>query len=146
MDPLSISAGIVGILSGSVTVASQLKKLIDGASTANLAVSSLLEEVEDFSNVLKLMRETVSDLSAEQQTVGHIGNHWSNLSTSIQDGQATIEKLQATVERINKSVMVLDSARKYVRLQSASAEMGIYQQQIRSYKDTMYLSLQAIIL
>jgi len=141
-----MTAGVVGILGASVKVGWQLKQLIEGASTTNTAVSSLLEEVEDFSNVLRLMQATLTDLSTIQQTVGHIGNHWANLSTSIQDGQATLEKLQILVEKINKSVTVLDSARKYVRLQGASIEIKIYQQQIRSYKDTMYLSLQAIIL
>jgi hypothetical protein len=59
MDPLSITAGVVGILAATVQVSVQLKKLIDGASTSSTAVLSLLAEIEDFSTVVKLMQETI---------------------------------------------------------------------------------------
>src|SRR5438034_889477 len=80
------------------------------------------------------------------QSTGHIGNHWRNISRSIQDGTKTLASLQATLEKVNKSATVLDGARKHLRLKWASEEIAIFQHEIRSYRDTLQLSLQTVIL
>jgi hypothetical protein len=77
---------------------------------------------------------------------GSIDNHWKAFSVSLHDGQNTLIQLQETLERVDKSVRVLDGARKHLRLKAASEEIAILQQQIRSYRDTLQLSLQSVIL
>jgi hypothetical protein len=57
-----------------------------------------------------------------------MGNHWSNLLTSVKDGQNTLVQLQSTLDRVNKTVSVLDSLRKHVRLMQALDEIGMFQQ------------------
>ena len=146
MDPFSITAGVVGLLATAAKVGSQLKKLIDGVLTANSAVSTLLMEVEDFSKVITLMNDTINELQKDNSPVGHIGSHWKNIATSIQDCRGVFDKLHDILRKVNKKVTVLDSSRRYLRKENMSAEIGIYQQQIRSYKDTMYWSVQVIIL
>jgi len=147
-DPLSITSGILGTLSICVKVGSALKDFHDGAIIAGNKVKGLLTDVESFTQVLQLMKDTLEQepIQVSFQTTGHIGNHWKNLSASIQDGQNTLVQLQETLKKVNKSVSVLDGARKHLRLKAASEEISIFQLQIRSYRDTLQLSLQTVIL
>jgi hypothetical protein len=148
MDPLSITTGVLGLLGTCVTVGKALKDFYDGAAIADAKIQGLLSDVENFTQVLTLMRNTLEQeqIKTSFQTTGHMGNHWSHLAVSIQDGQSTLLQLQETLERINKSVSILDGARKHLRLKSASEEILMFQQQIRSYRDTLQLSLQTAIL
>jgi hypothetical protein len=148
MDPLSITTGVLGLLGTCINVGLALKDFYDGASFADTKVKGLLSEVESFTQVLRLMKDTFEQeqIQTSFQITGHIGTHWKTLSTSIQDSQNTLSKLQETLERVNKSVSVLNGSRKLLRLKGASEEIGNYQLQIRSYRDTLQLSLQTVIL
>jgi hypothetical protein len=48
--------------------------------------------------------------------------------------------------KVDKTMDVLDGARKHLRLTSAAQEIIMFQQQIRSYRDTIQLSLQTVTL
>lgn len=148
MDPLSITTGVLSLLGVCLQTGLALKDFYDGAAIADTKVKGLLTEVESFTQVLQMMKETLEQekIQSSLQATGHIGNHWNNLATSIRDGQNTLLQLQETLERVNKSVSVLDGARKHLRLKSAADEIAAYQQQIRSYRDTLQLSLQTVIL
>lgn len=148
MDPLSITTGILALLGVCVTTGVALKEFYDGVATANVKVKGLLTDVESFTQVLRLMKDTLEQESMQSslQSTGHIGNHWNNLSTSIRDGQSTLRQLQETIEKANKSVSLLDGPRRHLRLKAAADEIAVYQQQIRSYRDALQLSLQTAIL
>ena len=147
-DPLSITTGAVALLSLCVKVGWGLKAFRDGAALADTKVRSLLTDVESFTNVLQLMKDTFDQerVKASLHATGHIGGHWANLAASIRDGSKTLEQLEALLEKTNKNVTVLDGARKHFRLKEATDEILMYQQQIRSYRDTLQLSLQTVIL
>jgi len=55
-DPLSITAGVLGLLGTCVKVGSALKDFYDGASFADTKVKGLLTEVESFTQILRLMK------------------------------------------------------------------------------------------
>jgi hypothetical protein len=101
-----------------------------------------------FAQVLLMMKDTLEEKKVQSslQATGHIGNHWNNLSTSTKDGQKTLIQLQDTLDKVNKSVGVLDGGRKHLRLKGVAEEIVMFQQQIRSYPDTIQLSLQTVIL
>lgn len=147
-DPLSITTGILALLGVCIKVGSTLQDFHDGAAIANTKVKGLLTDVESFTHVLQLMKDTLEQEQIQNsfQATGHLGNLWTNFSTSLQDGQNTLQQLQESLEKVNKSVSVLDGARKHLRLKGAAEEIGIYQLQIRSYRDTLQLSLQTVIL
>ncbi len=44
--------------------------------------------------------------------------------------------------KVDKTVAVLDGARKHFRMKFAADEIAMYQQQIRTYRDTMQLSFR----
>jgi len=147
-DPVSISAGVLGLLGTCVRVGSTLKDFYDGASFADTKVKGLLADVESFTQVLRLMKDTFEQeqIRTSMQATGHISSHWNNLSASIRDGQNTVLQLQETLERVNKSAGVLDGARKHLRLKGASEEIENFRLQIQSYRNTLQLSLQTVLL
>jgi hypothetical protein len=148
VDPLSITTGILALLTTCIQVGAALKDFHDAAAIADSRVKGLLTDVESFAKVLQLMKDTLEQKKVQSslESTGHIGDHWSNLSTSIRDGQNTLVQLRATLDRVNKSVSLLDGPRKHLRLKGASEEIGMFQQQIRCYRDTLQLSLQTVIL
>jgi hypothetical protein len=148
VEPLSITTAVVALLTTCIRIGGALKDFHDGAAVTDAKVKGLLSDVESFAQVIQLMKDTLEQekVQSSLQATGHLGNHWSHLSTSIQDGQDTLTELQNTLDRVNKSVSLLDGARKHLRLKGASEEIGMFQQQIRSYRDAMQLSLQTVVL
>lgn len=93
------------------------------------------------------MKETLQEEKVQSsfQATDHMGNHWSNLWGSIKDGQNTLIQLQSTLDRVNNSVNVLDATGKHLGLKGTLDDIRIFEQQIRSYRDTILLSLQNAI-
>ncbi|KAH9210041.1 hypothetical protein DL95DRAFT_466227 [Leptodontidium sp. 2 PMI_412] len=147
-DPVSITTGVLALLGTCLKVGWQLKQLYDGAAIANTKVQSLLTDVEGYTRVLQSMKETFQQdkVKSTLEATGHIGSHWSNLSASIRDGQESLSQLEATLDKVNKNVSLLDGARKHIRLMVAADEIVMYQLQIRSHRDTLQLSLQTVML
>ena len=148
MDPLSIIAGVTALLTASVKVGLALNDFYDGTSLVDVKVKGVLTEVDGFSQVLKLVKSSLEEkeIQSSLHSTGHIGEHWDSLSMSIRDGLETVKHLQVTVEKANKSVRLLDAPRRHLRMRGAADEIAVYQQQIRSYKDAMQLSLQVMVL
>jgi len=73
-DPLSIMAGVVGLLGAAVTTGTALKDFYDGAA---MAVKGLMTDVESFTQVLKLMKDTLGQeqIQSSLKATGHISNH-----------------------------------------------------------------------
>jgi hypothetical protein len=148
MDPLSITTGVITLLTTCIQVGGAIKDFYDGAAIASAKVKGLLYGVESFSQVLRLMKKTLEDdrVQSSLHVTGHIGNHLRNISTLIKDGQNTLAQLQGTLDRVNKSVSILNGARKNLRLKGAFDEIGMFKQRVRSYRDTIQLSVQTVIL
>jgi phosphodiesterase/alkaline phosphatase D-like protein len=148
MDALSITAAPLSIAKLCVSTGWELKLFIDGAKMAGTAVNALLVDIEGFQKTLEQLNSVLADprIKRSVQLTGNVGNHWTNLKTSLDDARDTLVCLEATVMRINKNVGVWNSARKHIRLKSASDKLVMYQQQIRSYKDTIQVCLQTAVL
>jgi hypothetical protein len=84
VDPLSITTSVVALLTTCIKA--------DGGAIADTKIKGLLTDVGSFSQVLQVMKETLEQemVQSSFQATGHIDNHWSNLSTSIRDGQTTL--------------------------------------------------------
>jgi hypothetical protein len=147
-DPLSITAGVVGLLVTCVKLGAGFKEIYDGAAIADTAVQMLVHEIESFEHTLEIMNETLSqpDVQLSIQSTGHLGNHWSDVSKSIEDGKVTLAQLLEILQKVDKTVSVLGGARKHFRLKGATGEIARYQRQIKAYKDTMQLSMQTMVL
>ena len=148
MDPLSITSGVLTLLSACLAVAVQLKQLRDGALEAKPKINALLSDIDSFRSVLQSMESTFEQVEAKDgfQTTGHIGAHWRTLNKSIEDANVTLNELIKLLNDVNKNVSILDSARKHLRLKSATEKITNYRQQVQTYRDAMQFSLQTIIL
>jgi hypothetical protein len=148
MDPLTIVTASLTIAKLCVSVGWELQKFTDGAALAGTAINALVSDVKSFQNILEQLKETFEDpkIEASLPLTGHIGSHWRDLQASLDDAAITLKELEATVAWVNKDKSLLDNSRKHIRLKRATQEIAVYRHQIRSYKDTIYVSLQTTIL
>ncbi len=148
MDPFSIATGVAGLLSVCCQVGPALMNLYGAIEIVDTKISSLQEAVKSFIEILTLIKTTLQrdEIQTSFRATGHISNHWKNLRACIKDGQDTLSQLHDLLERVNRSASVLSGLQKHARLQRAAEEIGVYQQHIQSYKDTLQLSLQAATL
>jgi hypothetical protein len=81
MDPLSVATGVFSLLAVCIRTGTILKDFYDNAAIADTKVKGLLTEVESFTQVLRLMKDTLEqeNIKASFQATGHIGNHLNNL-------------------------------------------------------------------
>jgi hypothetical protein len=132
-DPLTITTGVVALLGTCITVATAIKGFYDGMAIVDVKVKGLLSDVESFTQVLRMVKDTLEDdkVKSSLQETGHIGNHWTNLSKSIQDGQNTLVQLQNTlygVKKVSGFLMererLCDSKGRWTKLQCSSSKSG----------------------
>ncbi|KAF2262693.1 hypothetical protein CC78DRAFT_569557 [Lojkania enalia] len=147
-DPLSITAGVFALLQVSIKATILLNQFRDEVSVVDATLSGLIHDVEGFQQVLESMKETFEqdDVKANLQMTGHVGSHWKNLARSLNDGQGTLEKLLAVLEGVNRTTKFLDGPRKQLRYKSAVEQIGVFRDQIQSYRSGMQLSLSTVIL
>jgi hypothetical protein len=148
MDPITIATTVFSIAKGCAVVVGQLNDFVDGAKLARLAINVLLENVQGFQDSLEQMDRLLKDprIKETMSLTGIVGNHWASLNSCLDKAKGTISSLQGTIAEINKTVTVFDSARKHMRLKSAANKLDLYQQLIRSYKDTVIISLQTLMM
>lgn len=147
-DPLSITASVVALIQVSVQVTVLLKQFRDEVNVVDATLTGLLNDVDGFQRVLESMKETFEqdDIKSNLQVTGHVGSHWKNLSRSLDDGANTLRQLHTLLDGINKKTSILDAPRKQLRLKSAVDQIGVYREQIQSYRAALQLSLSTIIL
>jgi hypothetical protein len=146
MDPITIATTVFTVAKGCAIVTGELKQFVDGARLAGMTINVLLENVQGFQHSLEQMDQLLKDPRIQDtiNQTGIVGNHWISLKTCLDKARDTITSLQDTIAEINRTVAVFDSARKHIRLKNASNKMDLYQQLIRSYKDTLIISLQTL--
>jgi hypothetical protein len=147
MDPLTIVGSSLSVAKLCYTVGWELKTFIDGTRLVGTAINALFQDIQSFEKILGQIKDMADDPKVKTSVMtGLVGSHWCHLQTSLDDAEGTLKALEATILRVNKSVSLLDSTRKHIRLMGATDEIAVYQQQIRSYKDTIQVSLQTTIL
>ena len=146
MDPISATAGVVTVLGLCLRVSVELKKFRNSATEARGVATAMLADITSLRQVLLAMEDTFDEIEIQDSLTGHIGLHWRNLVTSLQDGHIALEQLEDLVQTCNRDVAVLDQTRRRIRLKSAAETIAEHRQQIQTYKDTLQLSLQTIIL
>lgn len=144
MEPLTITAGVVGTLSATLSVGVTLRKFLHGAKGTASIVNAMIADVKALRAVLESMELTFEEMDTERSESGHIGNHWQNLSTSLEDARICLIRLQTMLEDVNKDVKILDTLRRQARFKTATDQLVFYRQEIQTYKDALHLSLHTI--
>nr|POE87478.1 hypothetical protein CFP56_30067 [Quercus suber] len=144
-DPLSIIAGVVGLLGTAYQVGAELKKFHDGVVIIESTIEGLLQDVAGLTNVLESMQETFENITAEFGTTGNVASHLRNVARSLADGKEILGQLEALLRGVNKPKRFLDGPRKRLRLNSATDQMASYRQHINSYSQALQLSMQIML-
>nr|OQO23764.1 hypothetical protein B0A51_10146 [Rachicladosporium sp. CCFEE 5018] len=146
-DPLSITTGVLTVLGVCTKVGWQLNQFQGAAKVVDTTVETLKADIDGIVKVLQALEETirVTRASAFEET-GHIGTHWRNLSTSIADGKDVLDNLHSLLERVAKKTTLLNRPRMQLRYQLAEDQLDMLQRRLRSWRDTIQLSLCIVIL
>ncbi|KAM7194160.1 hypothetical protein V8F20_008080 [Naviculisporaceae sp. PSN 640] len=148
MDPISIAAGVGGLIDLCVKAGFAIKNIHEGSKSVDSKIALLDEQIRLYTHVLELMSSTIQDpmIAPSLQATGHIGSHWRSMLAFIEDSCDTLERLNTRLREVDKSARLMSSARKHLRLLFASDEIEAYQKTIKSYRDTMQMSIQIVIL
>lgn len=148
MEPFSISTGVLAFISVSVKILVGLKQFKANFKEASTSINALISDISGLRRVLQAMEETFQGIDDEQavRETGHIGTHWQNLQECLNDGHEALTDFDAMLLELNRSVKVLDETRRKLRIQSSATRIAMFRQQVRAYRDTLQMSLQAIIL
>lgn len=145
-DPLSITAGIAGLLQLTWSVANELKKFHEGASIVHKSISDLLKDVDSFNSVLESMRDAFEHATAEQSSeTGYVASLWNSIAQAIEDSRERCGQFQELMKIINKDASFLDAHRKQLRLNQSWDSITRFRVHIHSCRDSLQLSLQTII-
>jgi hypothetical protein len=101
-DPLSITASVIALLTFSIQVSSALQKFRDEVSGVDATLSGLINDVTSFQHVLESMKVTFDqdDVKLNLHDTGHVGAHYRNLATSIEDGGTTLSELLTLLDGV----------------------------------------------
>jgi hypothetical protein len=146
MDPFSITLGAITLVTVCSKVGIELKKLRNGAGEAGKNINAMLADLKALKGVLDMIEDGFEELDGSAPLTGYIGNHFSALKATLNDGCDTMGKLNNLLVLVNKEVKVLDAVRRGVRLREANDQIVMYRQEIQAYKDALQLSFQAVIL
>jgi Glu-tRNA(Gln) amidotransferase subunit E-like FAD-binding protein len=149
MDPLSITAAAVGLITFSGQIIGTLSQFVDDSKRVDDAVKDLSDEIAALARVLNSMAISFRDpiVSSLTALTGHEGQHWRDVQRSLGDCRLSFEKLANILEKVKADEKnVLRRARKQFKLNMRSGEIVYLRRQILSFTQTMQISLQMISL
>ncbi|KAH7066375.1 hypothetical protein BKA63DRAFT_160737 [Paraphoma chrysanthemicola] len=146
MDPLSITVSVVTLIKVAGQASILLNQFCIDVGGINATLSGLFNDVAGFQQVLEGMKETFELEDIKANLTGHAGGHWENLARSLKDGEETLSQLTSLLEAVNKKTNFLDGPRKVARMKGAIEQIGMFRDQIQSYRSALELSLSTIIL
>ncbi|KAM0431300.1 hypothetical protein ACHAPT_005273 [Fusarium lateritium] len=144
MDPLSITTGVLALLGVCYNVGTGLKQLYDDIEAVDETVAAIIEDVKALTKVLNTMKTSFDSVGGP--LTGHVGAHWENIYCSLKDGNEALDGLYKVVQEVSRETSFLSGTRKQMRLKAAEGKIGIFRKQIQSFRDTLQLSMQALIL
>lgn len=147
-DPLIITTGVVALFTYCGKWIIEIKLFSQGTDAVNATINGLLSDIGGFKKVVQALDDTLSQPKYQpvKNATGYLGSHWKNVARRIDGGGKTVAQFYTLLRSINCKKSVLSDSRKYLRLKSSSEHIAIFRSQIQSYKDTLQLSMQTIIL
>jgi hypothetical protein len=149
MDPLSITAATVGLVTFSGQIIGTLSQFVDDSKRVDDTVKDFSDEIAALARVLNSMAISFRDPAVSSLTAltGHEGQHWRDVQRSLGDCRLSFEKLANILEKVKADEKnVLRRARKQFKLNMRSGEIACLRRQILSFTQTMQISLQMISL
>lgn len=149
MDPLSITAAAVSIVTFCSQTTTILAQLIDDNKNVDHTIKGFSDEVTHLSNVVESIGTNFQDPSIALRTssTGHEGQHWRDVQKCFADAKRCLERLTIILTTLKSSKKGIPGrVVKQVRLSIASGEIALLRRQLSSFTQTMQISLQMILM
>lgn len=147
MNPLSIAASSIALVTFCAQVVGILSQFIDQANRVDDTVKAFFDEISALSRVLSSISSSFTDpaLSSRIALTGHEGQHWRDVLTSMEDCRRTLERLLKILGKVRSEEKgALRRTRKQFLLNVASGEIAVLRNQILLFTQTLQISLQMI--
>lgn len=123
----------------------EVLKYIDEVKHIDERIQVLSIEVGSLSQVLKTFTEHAHVSSLDGNRTGHEGQHWENVTKSMEDCQKTLERLTTMIEEITTTESrILKRPIRLLNMTLKAGDISLCRQQVTAYRQTMQLSLQLI--
>lgn len=149
MDPFSITLGVISLIGTSAKIIASLKDTVDSSRGIDRRLQMLISDVEMFKAMLESMKGTLESKEVRPlllHATGNLTSHWNTISVCIQDGEKMMSEFAAMLGKIDKSVDFMDAMRKVLRLKSSWEDISVFQTQLSSCRETISVSLQAVLM
>jgi Fungal N-terminal domain of STAND proteins len=147
MDPLSIAAASVGLVTFCGQIVGTLSQFVDDSKRVDGTVKTFSDEIASLAGVLNSIAVTFRDplIASLTALTGHEGQHWRDVQRSLGDCRHSLGRLAIILERIKASEYdILRRARKQFKLNMSSGEIEVLRRQILWFTQTMQISFQMI--
>jgi hypothetical protein len=149
MDPLSITAASVGLVTFCGQIIRILSQFVDDSKGVDNTVNGFSDEIAALARVLNSISISFRDpvVSSLTALTGHEGQHWRDVQRSLGDCHLSLDRLAKILEKLKADEKnVFRRARKQFKLNMRSGEIACLRRQILSFTQTMQISLQMISL
>lgn len=149
MDPFSITVGTVGLVTFCGQIVKTLSQIVDNAKTVDSTVKTFSEEIKGLAHVLNSISTVLQEpnVSLHLASTGIEGQHWRDVQKCLTDCRLTLVRLDAILVGLKSSDNgLLSRARTQFQLSIKSGEIALLRRQLVSFKQTMQISLQMIVL
>ena len=149
MDPLSITAGTIGLTTFCGQAIKILLKFAGELSSVDLTIKLFSDEVANLNRVLKSITASSKDQSILSLAAGtgHEAQHWRDVLKCLGDCRSCMAGLVNILEKLESDDgNIFKRARRQLRLSIESGEMAVLRRQILSFTQTMQISLQMLLL
>jgi len=149
MDPLSITASAIGIITFCSQTTKILAQLIDDNKNVDHTIKGFSDEVSHLSSVVQSISTSFQDpdIVSRISTTGHKGQHWRDVQKCLANAKTCLGRLTTILTTLKSSKKGIPGrVVKQVRVSLASGEIALLRRQISSFTQTMQISLQMISL
>ena len=151
MDPLSIAVGAASLALAAAKVSGYIITYVTKKNTVDENVTALHIEIKSLTTVLKAMEAKFSDNAVVEATLanetGHEAQLWRSVGTSLKDCGTTLKTLEEIWSNVNQTEpRIFGRSRKLLSLTLNMERITILRSQVASYRQTMQLSINLLIL
>ena len=144
IEPLSIVTAAASLI-GTCT---RIYTFINNTRNVDIVLRALGDEIKSLSRVLNSMAQMFNHPTLANITLrtGLEARHWRNVIRLLVDCRSTLEHLEDVLKNIRRPDLFrfLGRLGRQIRLDTQSVNIAVLNQQIRSYREIMQVSLQLL--
>jgi hypothetical protein len=149
VDPISIASATTALLGVGSKVLGYIIVHLAKIKVVDSNIQGLSKEIESLMGVITTMKESFSnETDTLDSGTGIEAQHWRNVKNSLSDCHSTLTSLQEiweNMDKTDKGIFPLVRPKKFYHSALSKEKIASHRWQISSYRQTLHLSLQAVI-